>query len=210
MEFNSPAIFKNIQKRSQPHLDHLMSTNRISTRAYRSGCVNGRFQPPHKGHLEYILEAKKQCDFLWVGITRFDLFDDTPCDKATHRANCVSNPLTYFERVKILTAVLTEQSVPPSEFAFLPFPIDRPSRLPQFLPLEIPIFTTVYDDWNRHKVKVLQEAGYKVNVLWERTNKQYEGHTVRDLIKANSIEWEAMVPRSAVSLLKEINLKSRL
>ena len=40
---------------------------------YEQGSVHGRFQPPHNGHLEYILAAKVQVKFLWIGIARYDI-----------------------------------------------------------------------------------------------------------------------------------------
>jgi cytidyltransferase-like protein len=153
---------------------------------YREACVNGRFQPVHLGHLEYLLAAKKTCEFLWVGITRYDFFDETPCEKATHRATGASNPLTYFERTMVISAVLQAEGISKDSFAFIPFPIDQPKRLSQFLPREIPILTTVYDEWNQHKVKVLRESGYVVEVLWARVHKQYSGHSIGEAIKERS------------------------
>jgi nicotinamide-nucleotide adenylyltransferase/phosphinothricin biosynthesis protein PhpF len=187
-----------------------MTTTVNSVPLISQGCVNGRFQPPHKGHLEYILEAKRRCEFLWIGITRYDLFDDTPCDVATHRATLTSNPLTYYERTHILSAILLQSGIAPNAFGFTPFPIDRPTRIPQFVPTSVTIYTTLYDEWNRHKIKILEEAGYTVIVLWERSEKQYEGHLVREAIKSDSSAWESMVPASAVELIKQMQLKNRL
>jgi cytidyltransferase-like protein len=35
--------------------------------------AHGRFQPFHNGHLEYVRAAKERCDFLWIGITKYDI-----------------------------------------------------------------------------------------------------------------------------------------
>jgi cytidyltransferase-like protein len=34
--------------------------------------IHGRFQPFHRGHLEYMRGASERCDELWVGITNPD------------------------------------------------------------------------------------------------------------------------------------------
>src|SRR5207245_8979286 len=128
---------------------------------------------------------------LCIGITKYDRFDDTPCDIATHRSIAASNPLTYYERMRILSAVVASEGIQPDSYGFIPFPIDRPSRIPQFVPAAVPIFTTIYDEWNRHKIKVLEEAGYRVVVLWERSEKQFSGHVLRDALKADVSTWEA-------------------
>ncbi len=173
-------------------------------------CVNGRFQPPHRGHLEYILEAKKRCDFLWIGITRFDSLDETPCEKATHRATAESNPLTYFERVQLLTRILESEGVPRGAFGFVPFPIDQPTKLSQFIPPIIPIFTTIYDEWNRHKISLLESAGYRVVVLWERNRKEFSGHAIRESMRNGSDAWRQMLPPAAVPLADSLDLVSRV
>ena len=37
----------------------------------KTGVIHGRFQGLHNGHMEYLLTAKKRCDFLVIGITNF-------------------------------------------------------------------------------------------------------------------------------------------
>ena len=36
--------------------------------------IHGRFQGLHIGHMEYLLEGKKRCDFLYIGITNPDAY----------------------------------------------------------------------------------------------------------------------------------------
>ena len=142
---------------------------------YAAGSVHGRFQPLHKGHLEYLLKAKRHCDFLFVGITQCDNQTLLDSPEAPHRRETENNPMTYEERVDMITRVLMDEGLGSNEFAVIPFPIETPERLKNYLPTTVPIFTTVYDDWNRHKIKVLRENGYKVIILWKRSNKKYDG-----------------------------------
>src|SRR5947209_3838793 len=90
------------------------------------GCVHGRFQPPHRGHLEYISAAAAQCRRLTIGITRFDIRTGIACETASHRATEIANPLTYYERLVVLEEMFADAGIPSSRLRFVPFPIDRP------------------------------------------------------------------------------------
>jgi hypothetical protein len=105
---------------------------------------------------------------------------------------------------------LLAADIPRDSFAFIPFPIDQPKRLPQFLPRNIPILTTVYDTWNEHKIKVLEESGYTVEVLWRRREKKFSGHAIRDAIKAGSNVWKEMVPNAALTEFAKLDLESKI
>lgn len=174
------------------------------------GSVHGRFQLPHLGHQEYILRAMELCAFLWIGIARPDIRESLPCSVAEHRATAVSNPLTYYERITIIRDMLVDCGKKTDQFGFVPFPIDQPDRLPDFLPTSIPCLTTIYDDWNRHKIKELERTGYKVEVLWERNEKKYSGHVIRQSIIDGSIDWEQMVPQSTKRAVHNLEIKKRL
>jgi cytidyltransferase-like protein len=173
--------------------------------------AHGRFQPFHLGHLEYLLAAKARCDFLWIGITQYlapALQTTTPED--VHRSLPENNPLTYFERAEIIQRALTDVGVNGQEYDFTPFPIEEPGLLRNFLDPSILVFTTVYDDWNRHKIQVLREKGYTVEVLWERTNKDYAGDAIRRAIVDDDSRWRSMVPNVVAARLDELNFAERL
>jgi cytidyltransferase-like protein len=178
---------------------------------YLVGSAHGRFQPVHNGHVEYLLAAKKRCDFLYVGLTqivRSRLQDVSPV--AHHRAEVSNNPLTFFERQELIRDVLRENGIGSNEFDILPFPIEDEVVLPEFLPVDVPVFTTVYDDWNREKVVRLRTAGYMVDVLWERATKEYIGSEVRTLIAAGDNRYRAMVPDATIRLVDRLKLGERL
>jgi len=40
---------------------------------FKTGSIHGRFQPFHNEHLDYVLRALDRCDFLWIGITQYDI-----------------------------------------------------------------------------------------------------------------------------------------
>jgi len=173
--------------------------------------AHGRFQPFHLGHLEYLQASKQRCDFLWIGITQYlapTVQATTPED--VHRSMPQNNPLTYFERADLIRLALMDAGISGSEYGFVPFPIEEPALLHNFLDPAIPIFTTVYDDWNRHKVDVLRRHGYQVHVLWERHRKDYAGAAIRSGMLAGNSEWHSMVPRATLPRLAELQIGERL
>jgi cytidyltransferase-like protein len=173
--------------------------------------VHGRFQPVHKGHVEYLLAAMEKCDFVYVGLTqlvRSRLVDISTT--AHHRAELASNPLTFFERHGLVREALLENGVSRDRFEVLPFPIEDDRALAEFLPISVPVLTTVYDDWNREKIRRLKAAGYHVEILWERSTKDYVGSTVRQLITENNPRYQEMVPIATVRLVERLDLGGRL
>ena len=177
---------------------------------YPEGSVNGRFQPLHNGHLRYLIAAKKRCDFLWVGITQSNIYslDQSPVDP--HRQSAINNPLTFFERFLIIQKALLDTNIEREEFGIIPFPVDSPEYLPNFLPVSIPIFTVVCDEWNTHKTDVLRQHGYKVIVLWEDRNKDIIGTHIREEISLGKHSWKAQVPAATVSIIEQYGIDKRI
>ncbi len=174
------------------------------------GSAHGRFQPLHNGHLEYLLRALQYCEFLWIGLTQINIREpgSSPADR--HRELSVNNPLTYFERVELITRALMDEGISRADFAVIPFPIEAPQILPDFLPITIPVFTTVYDMWNEYKVQTLSRIGYEVKTLWTRETKEFEGATVRRLILEGDPAWKEMVPCATISTVEGYNIRERL
>jgi nicotinamide mononucleotide adenylyltransferase len=172
--------------------------------------VHGRFQPFHNEHLAYVSEAKHRCDFLWIGITKYDITPSefTPLGRPRERPE--NNPLTYFERITIIAESLIEAGIPRGSFGFVPFPIETPQRLPEFMPVSIPCFTTICEDWNKEKIKILRSYGYSVTVLWERDRKLITGGAIREEIIQGGVDWHSLVPPATVRAVKALNLRKRL
>jgi nicotinamide mononucleotide adenylyltransferase len=177
---------------------------------YPEALVHGRFQPPHNAHLEYMLAAKLRCEFLWIGITSYDIRRLLFMDTAPHRIERTANPLTYFERVQVITEMLVDAGIARSEFACTPFPIEEPEALPAFLSNSIPCLTTVYDEWSRQKMIRLEHQGYTNIVLYERAVKAIEGRVIRENIRLGKSDWEKMVPSATVKAIRLLNLAARL
>jgi nicotinamide mononucleotide adenylyltransferase len=175
-----------------------------------AGSVHGRFQPFHNDHLEYVLAAKEQCRFLWVGITKYDITPSEASPLARARERPDHNPLTYFERINMIASALLESGVSRESFGFVPFPIETPSRLPAFMPTSIPCFTTIREEWNKEKIRVLEARGYQVIVLWERPDKIIYGGFIREDILNGGTQWKEMVPPATMKAAEQLNLRQRL
>jgi len=171
--------------------------------------VHGRFQPFHNEHLEYVLAAKEKCDFLWIGITKYATTPSefTPLGRPRERPE--NNPLTYFERITIISESLVEVGLQSGSFGFVPFPIETPQRLSEFMPVTIPCLTTVCEDWNREKIRILRSYGYNVTVLWER-QKKVTGGAIREEIIRGGSSWQSLVPPATVRAVAALNLRERL
>ncbi len=176
---------------------------------FPTASVHGRFQPFHNEHLEYVLAAKAVSDFLWIGITKYDITPSefTPLGRPRERPE--NNPLTYFERINMIMAALVESGVDIGTFGFVPFPIETPHRLAEFLPPSIPCLTTVCEDWNKEKIRILRGFGYTVDVLWERQKRVTGGSIREDIINGGST-WRSLVPPSTAAAVEMLNVRDRL
>jgi len=174
------------------------------------GFACGRFQPPHLDHLRFLLTAKQRCEFLWIGITQFNVRSLVECSEAGHRSVTLDNPLTFFERVQLISAMLTEANISRAEFACIPFPIDEPDSLPDFLSIAIPCYVTITDDWSQEKNSRLLNAGYTIEELYDNTNKSVEGKLIRASMLRGDQYWHQLVSPVVKQKLLDVKLPERL
>lgn len=172
------------------------------------GSAHGRFQPFHNEHLEYVTEAHRSCKFLWIGITKYDL-DAEVSPLGRDREKPESNPLTYFERISIIGDALTEIGIQRNSFAFIPFPIEHPQKLKQFLSTSVLCFTTICESWNEEKIDVLKNEGYAVKVLWKR-KKKVTGQAIRQQLVEDNPLWKQNVPPATTRAMLQLGIAERL
>lgn len=172
------------------------------------GCIHGRFQPFHNGHLEYALAALERSSFLWIGLA--DPFPPAPPrQQPDHQAARSTSSLTYHERQFMITRTLVAEGIPPERFSFTPFPIRTPDLLPQYLDLGITCFARVDGERLKRESAALQKLGYPVQAL--RVHGQHiETSSIPALIIRNEPSWRTLVPSSVSCYLDEIRLASRL
>lgn len=175
------------------------------------GVIHGRFQIFHNDHLKYALEAKKKCEILIVGITNPDItqtgFDET----SKHRHLPEENPFTFYERLLMIEAALIGAGLDRKEFKIVPFPINKPEMIQNYVPKEAKYYLTITEEWGRRKMKILEDQGFDVEVLYELP-KEKRGINGKDVRKAmaEDKDWEKFIPAAEVKLIKENNFNARL
>ena len=173
------------------------------------GAVCGRFQIFHNDHLQYVLAAKARCERLIVGITSPDKSVNPLEAVDPHRALDEANPCTYYERMKMVEAVLLEAGMQREDFDIVPFPIGRPELLRFYIPFGTCIYVTILDEWGHCKTERLRDFGYSVTVLWEKKEKLISSSMIRKRIIEGK-EWHQFVPKATWRYVTETGINQRI
>ena len=177
------------------------------------GVIHGRFQGLHLGHMEYLLEGKKRCEHLIIGITNYEPYLNYGVNNPANlnRTKAEANPFTYFERYKLLQGSMIEAGVDIASFDIVPFPIENPANIFNFAPKEAIYYITIYDQWGYEKEKRLQQIGCSTKVMWTRNDSQRitSGTEIRDRIRSN-LEWKHLVPGYVYEYIIKTGIDERL
>jgi nicotinamide mononucleotide adenylyltransferase len=176
-----------------------------------AGVAHGRFQIFHNDHLKYLLAAKDRCRHLVVGITNPDptLTKFDPADPG--RSSPDRNPLSYYERYRVVQKVLEKQGWGWEDFAIVPLPINFPELYRYYVPLTATFFLTIYDNWGERKLEMFQGLELTTEVLWQRplAEKGLTSTEVRRLMVADQ-EWTHLVPPGVAAILEMFQIPQRL
>ena len=173
------------------------------------GFIHGRFQLFHNDHLKYALLAKEQCKKLIVGITSPENASLIREEVDPHRSEAASNPFTYYERFNMVKLALLEAGIPREDFEIVPYPIERPEILYNYIPLSATSFFTIYDDWGYEKLHRLGELGYGTHVLFDTREKAMCSTEIRHKI-VNGDHWSHMVPKAVYDYIVENGLTEKV
>lgn len=176
------------------------------------GVIHGRFQVLHNDHLKYLLAGKEKCKRLIIGICNPDSLLTKFTASNPHRSKISSNPLTYYEREECIRLAMIEAGIRESQFTVVPFPINHPEMLYNFVPMDATFFMTIYDKWGEEKYDILHNhLKLNVQVLWHTTidNKGISSSDIRMAI-ANNQEWKEKVPNSVYQYIIDNNLDCRI
>ena len=175
------------------------------------GVIHGRFQMLHHGHMEYLLAGKKRCQRLIIGISNPDEGCTAFSAACPHRSEKDANPFSFFERYEMIRLAMLEAGVKREEFEIVPFPVNRPELLLQYVPQSAKFYVTVYDDWGREKLRMLQNLGCETEVMWERTDAERftSGTEVRRRM-AEGENWRELVPESVYRFITDHDLEGKI
>lgn len=162
--------------------------------------VHGRFQPFHKGHLEYLLDAAGRCSRLFVGITNPDPSPVPVEASSPHRHLAQANPYSYPQRAAMIGSALTDAKVDLRRVAVVPFPVHDPSKWSRTVPPGITHFIRVFSAWEEEKAARLRAEGYEVIELPAPAVKAISGSEVRRRM-ATGEDWRSLVPAGVAALI---------
>ena len=93
----------------------------------------------------------------------------------------------------------------------MPFPINCPEYLLQYVPNDAVYYMGVCDAWDEEKNKILRSLGLKTEILWRKKpeDKGITASWVRSCI-ATDHEWAHLVPKSVYRYLTEHDLDQRI
>jgi nicotinamide-nucleotide adenylyltransferase len=166
--------------------------------------IHGRFQPFHRGHLEYMRGAAARCDELWVGITNPDPARVRPeaSDPARHLPE--SNPYSYDERLLMVKAAASELELDPRRLHVIPFPVNEPNLWNAYVPEGITQYLRLFSAWGGEKQERLLAAGYEVVILDDGAEKQISGADVREALRSGA-DWESLVTPGVAAVIRSLD-----
>lgn len=159
-------------------------------------CVTGRFQPVHHQHLELFDIALRDADRLVVAVTNPDTGARHEESTSEHRHREDANPFSYYERVRMLDAVLDPRAT------VVPFDLTRPRHWPEYVPLHATQVVRAYSDWERHKAELLRAAGYPVRTIEGDPHGRVSSSEIRARIVSGG-DWRPLVPDAVARLVAE-------
>ena len=165
--------------------------------------IHGRFQPFHKGHLEYLRGAAERSDEIFVGITNPDpsRIRPEPSDPLRHLPE--SNPWSYVERLLMVEAAASDAGLELARVHVIPFPVNEPELWDAYVPEGVTQYIRRFSTWGGTKIERLRAAGYEVVVLDQGAGKEISGADVRAALRDGG-DWEALVPPGVARVIRSL------
>ncbi len=175
------------------------------------GVVHGRFQLLHNDHVKYIMSGMQKCRHLIIGICNPDVSRTSFSAANPHRSSKEANPFSYYERYQMIKGTLLDIGVELTKFDIVPFPINFPQLIFDYVPVNAKYYMTIYDEWGIEKKKILENLGCDIEVLWHVgiDKKGISGTHVRHLIVSNE-EWKDFVPNYVYKYVKSNHLEEKI
>ncbi len=158
------------------------------------GCLIGRFQPFHNGHLQVVERISADVDELVIGIGSAD---------ASHT---VKNPFTAGERLMMIRKTLEPYEI--TDYVVPIEDLNRNSVWVSHIQSMAPRFDVAYSN-NPLVVRLFEEAEIEVRQTEMFNREDLKGSEIRDgIIEGEG--WRECVPDAVAAVIDEIDGVSRL
>jgi len=163
----------------------------------KRGVFVGRFQPFHKGHLEFIKKIVTEVKELVIIVG------------SSQYSHKLENPFTAGERITMIRKALEEEGIQLPKIWIIPVPDVHQHALwvSQIIGYS-PKFDVVYANEPLTR-RLFKEAGFRVEPMHLINREIYVATEIRKRISSEE-NWEEHVPRSVANYIKEIEGDVRL
>tara|TARA_B100001123_G_scaffold379647_1_gene448729 strand:+ start:257 stop:844 length:588 start_codon:yes stop_codon:yes gene_type:complete len=164
------------------------------------GCVTGRFQPVHNGHIELFQTVLDVHSRLIVAITNPD--PQTRWRHPNHASRHLeeANPFTFYERTTMVHAACQFVGISREQYDVVPFPLHEPERVTHYVPTNIIQYVRIFSSWEAGKAKMLQDYGYPVQSIDGNPATKIAASAVREGFGTGS-DWRHLVPAPVADLV---------
>lgn len=186
---------------------------------YQDGMIIGRFQPFIIGHMHYLKRALKRVPLgkkLYIGIGRPLFKEEKFIIGDDHNLNLDANPYTFDERkAMIYLSVMLDPEIKNrlNDIIIIPLPENKDNLnyvLNKFmLERNVTLYMNLIpeDKWERKKVEIFQNVGFKtiVNIVDLNKPRIESGTNIRKLTRCEDKEVEKKLPLGTTRVLDIIS-----
>lgn len=175
------------------------------------GVVHGRFQPPHNGHLRYVLAALLRADHVMIGICTPQICTEEEAERTGYPCAPHQNPFSFDERKGMIAAALAEKGIVPERYSFIPFPSDY-HNIETIIPQRAVLLMSVTSASDNQKIAFLKQKGFQIETVLAlpEESEREKGLHVRESARAGSSDWQNMLPKAVRMYIEKHNLHQKL
>ena len=163
--------------------------------------VHGRFQPPHNGHIRYILEALSRTDHLTIGICTPDICTEEYSKQTGYPCTKELNPYTHTQRSEMISITLDNENISKDRYSIVPFPSDY-KDVKKLISKDTVFFISHTSTNDSTKKDFIESLGYNCEIIMQvKNNRNESGQKIRDSIANKDDTWKTLVPKAVVEYL---------
>ena len=178
---------------------------------FQNAVVHGRFQPPHNGHIRYILSALDRSEHLYIGICTPKICTEEESRQNGYPCTQALNPFSHAERADMIRLSLEAAGISSNRYTVIPFPSDY-THLSSCIPNDTVFLMSVTAGSDNGKISHIESLGYKTQTIMTKSegDARERSGTIRDNAHAGNPIWEASVPAVVAEYIKEHGLVSKI